>query len=656
MICVSIQGKSLTEIYDILDREDVEMAEIRLDLCDLDEEEREELFSTTDKPLIATCRSSQSLPYRQAEEILLQAVEDGATYVDLELEAPVTMSKRIVRACKDGGIPLIRSCHDYEGTPSIEELRETMDRCRRYGGDIVKIVTTATSTDDWERVSELYKDAAAGSLVAFCMGTEGRESRFEALKLGSPWTYAALSQDDATASGQWSLPEINTALYGERRRLRRGDLQMPASKSFAQRAIIAAALAEGTSLLHGYSSCSDTDSALDVARALGARVTLEGRDLSIKGVGTRRALHIDSINTGESGLLTRLMIPLLAQLNAGSDVRVDGRGTLLRRPLESATDIMASFGVMLTNAEQTGAKDVKVPVRISGHLMPGRADISGKGGSQLISGLLMALPLADSRSTIFVHEPKSIPYMFITVDVLKQFGIEIGTEMEGDDEFIETQDWAYCSSVNFHIKGGQTYHAAEIDLEQDWSSAANFMVAGAIYGEVSIPGLDTKSLQADITILDVLANAGACVSEDEDGTVNVYKAPLTAFDADLSNAPDLFPIVSILSAFAAGESHILGMSRLAGKESNRSEGIMNMLTQLGVEAQRSGDELIVRGETLSQRLASRHLLRGGSYTSAHDHRMVMALKVASLCADSPIVIDDEECVSKSFPDFIKQFS
>ena len=138
---------------------------------------------------------------------------------------------------------------------------------------------------------------------------------------------------------------------------------------------------------------------------------------------------------------------------------------------------------------------------------------------------------------------------------------------------------------------------------------------------------------------------------DDEGTVCVRKAPLEAFRQDLSNAPDLFPIVAVLAAFCAGESRIAGVGRLATKESNRAEAILQMLQQMGVEAHIEDDVLVIFGETLGARLLSGRLLRGGEYTSRHDHRMVMALKVASLGTESPIVIDDEACVGKSFPDF-----
>lgn len=655
MICVSIKGHSELEIYDILDREDVEMAEIRLDLCDLDEVEREELFATTDKPLVATCRTGKGLTWAQAQELLLQAVEDGATFIDLGLEAPVPVSKTITKACREAGVALIRSYHNFERTPETQELEQICSRALRFGADIIKIATLATSDEDWKRLRELYGHYPQGRLLAFCMGEKGRDSRLESLSLGAPFSYCALDASQATAPGQWTLEQMNARLYGPKRRYIRHDLQMPASKSFAQRAIVAAIFAEGTSILHGYTPCSDSEAALDAARAMGADVRVEGRDVTIKGIGpVHGKLPIDHLDTGESGLLTRLMIPLLAQTASG-DVRIDGRATLLNRPLADATDIMASFGVMLTNASGHSGKEVYVPVRVEGRLMNGRADISGKGGSQLISGLLMALPMADGHSDIYVHDPKSIPYMFITLDVLRRFGINISNEMEGDEDFIESEDWSLCSAVNFHIKGGQHYHAAEIDLEQDWSSAAVMAVAGALFGEVSFEGLDTGSLQADISILDILADAGACISQDEDGTVNVFKAPLLAFDIDLGNAPDLFPVTAVLAAFCAGESHISGLGRLVTKESNRSKGILEMLSSLGVDASREGDTLIVHGESLSQRLASGRLLRGGEFSSNHDHRMVMALTVASLGADRAISIDDTSCVAKSFPQFPELF-
>ncbi len=693
MICTSIQGKTLEEILEILESGEVEMAEIRLDLCDLDEEEIEELFTQSDVPLIATCRiaslaqrvaaegdllddagkvlSEQGLYASQprkgrnpaeelAENQLLKAIEAGAKYVDLEVEAPPMMGRKIRQACQEYGTMLIRSFHDFEGTPPEATLLSLLDKGRRFGGEVVKIVTTATCKADADRVMALYREAEPGTLVAFCMGPEGRDSRLEALKQGAPFTYACLTAEEATAPGQWTAAEMDEAVYGNFRFIGTDEtLEMPASKSFAQRAIVAAALAQGTSHLTGYSPCGDNESALAAARKLGARVTVKGSELEITGIGAfENCLSISEMPVGESGFLTRMLIPVLSVV-ADGPVRVTGEKTLLGRPLAGAHDIMASFGVRLVPEnipEESRKGDCFIPLTVKGPLVPGRADVSGKGGSQLISGLLAALPLAGNRSTVYVHDPRSIPYMFITVDVLRKFGIEIGSEMEGGDDFLQTQDWTLCTGLTFKMRGQQHYRAADFRIEGDWSGAANFLVAGAIFGDVEVEGLDTQSLQADISIMDILMDAGASMSQLEGdtpttGPIHVARAPLCAFETDLNNCPDLFPIVAVLAAFCPGESRIRGVERLRHKETDRAAAIVDMLTQMGVPVQVDEDEMTIEGMALPQRLLTGNLLKGGRYTSHADHRMVMALKVAALGADGPVEIDDTACVAKSFPGF-----
>lgn len=693
----------------------IQMAEIRLDRCPLSIDEIEYLFSSSDTPLVATCRvvDDGDGTWEEAEEKLTVAVEAGAAFLDLEIEAPKEIGKRLRRACTEYGTTMIRSSHFFTGTPSDEVLRSIVEKCRRFGGEIVKIAAMAKSEEDVARVLGLYSDAEPDDqrlyeLIAFSMGEIGKASRLECLKLGSPFTYAALNENEAAAPGQWSYSEMLTAVYGDRKPLHCDNpLNMPASKSFAQRAIIAAAMADGESRLGGYSPCGDNEAAIAVAKALGAKVRIESEDgslqvgalrqnspaieatshsgstLIIEGIGSSVNIP-EKINVGESGLLTRLMIPLVSALGNGNQIEIDGIGTLPTRPLRGAAEIMAGFGTVLRPLKQ--APEVHVPLIVQGPLLSGKTSISGKGGSQLISGLLMALPLLPEDSTLHIHDPKSIPYMFITADVLRRFGIKIGSEMEGGEDFLETQDWSLCTGITFKIKGGQKYSPAAFDIEGDWSAAANFLVAGSLFGDVKLTGLDTTSLQADISIMDILMEAGAGLSQIEDGPqgeesangkdsndneaadapeanatqghrglITAQKAPLRAFDTDLNNCPDLFPIVAILAAFCHGRSNIQGFKRLASKESDRGTAILNMLTQMGVEAFASGDTLSITGESVENRLLNGHLLKGGEYTSSHDHRMAMALTIASWCADSPILIDDTTCVSKSFPAFLDTY-
>jgi len=657
MICTSIQNKELPEIQDLLQH--LEMAEIRLDRCALEDGDIDTLFAESDVPLIATCRLSEE---SQAPEILERAIQAGAKYVDLEMEAPAAVGRRIREACREYGTVLIRSYHNFDNTPSREVLLSILDRARSFGGEVVKIVTTATCEADSNTVLSLYEAAEAGTLVAFAMGEAGRQSRLEALRKGAPFTYACVSAEEATAPGQWTTEEMTKAVYGGFRFLQTGTLPMPSSKSFAQRAIIAAALADGTSHLDGYSPCGDNESAISVAKALGAKVSVENNKIVITGISAvSNGLKLEELHTGESGLLTRLMVPLLAVLSP-EKVRVTGEKTLLDRPLSDAHDIMAAFGVRLfpegnKKVSEDRKADCYLPLKVAGPLIPGRADVSGKGGSQLISGLLAALPLTEGKSTVYVHDPRSIPYLFITVDVLKKFGIRMSSEMEGDEDFLETQDWSLCTGLNFHIKGGQHYQAADFAIEADWSGAAPFLTAGAIFGDVEVSGLDTTSLQADISILDILMQAGASMSQLDEptGSIHIRRAPLSAFQADLNNCPDLFPVVAVLAAFCPGDSHLLGVQRLRHKETDRAAAIEQMLQQMGVPVTIEDDEMTITGMGLTQRLATGQLLKGGSYVSHADHRMVMALKLASLGADSPVVIDDVSCVAKSFPNFNELF-
>lgn len=694
MICTTIQNRNLEQVYEAL--EQCEMAEIRLDRCGLKAKDIDELF-TSDIPLVATCRisevaekeltdpemSQQSREIKAmqiAEKRLVRAIEAGARYVDVEIEAQKQMSKRVRAAAHENGTVFIRSYHDFEGTDSLEALKAVVEKCVYHGADMVKVVTMAHSEADVQKVMALYEwcreekvsgnerigALADGGLIAFCMGEAGRNSRLEALTHGAPYTYAALTEEEAAAPGQWAASDMYKAVYGGFPFIDAGPLVMPSSKSFAQRAIIAAALAEGTSHLHGYTPCGDNESALQVARSLGAQVEVDGTEVTITGI----AASFDCIKTltgpdgkpqedyegnpvmdvGESGLLARLMIPIMAQL-CPTDTVFKARGTLLNRHLTGAKEIMEAFGASLTYSF--------MPLSVHGPLNAGRAEISGKHGSQLISGLLMALPFAERNSSLIVKDPKSIPYIFITLEVLKKFGIKIGNEMLGGRDFLESDgDWSLCTEMVFKIKGGQKFKAADIDIEGDWSAAANFLVAGAVFGKAEIHGLDTTSLQADLSIMDILMDAGASLSQTDGdkGPVMVQRAPLKAFNVDASNCPDLFPIISVLAAFCQGTSRLAGVGRLANKESDRAKAILEMLSRMGVKASVEGDEMVIEGHSLTQRLMTDTMLKGGSYSSHDDHRMLMALRVAGLGTDGPVTIDNTDCVAKSFPQFNEMFA
>ena len=562
------------------------------------------------------------------------------------------MCKRLRREAREAGTLLIRSFHDAEGTDSTRSLSAVAEKCIHLGADIVKIATTAASEADADKVLRLYDLFPPENLVAFCMGDAGSRSRVECLAKGAPFSYAALSPEEATAPGQMSLADMRKAVYAGLPGLDvigNEPVEVGCSKSCAQRAIILAALADGTSHISGYSPCRDNESAREAAKALGAKVSCRGDVLSITGTAGRVSA-LKELHAGESGFLTRMMIPVLAATGS-TPVRITGEKTLLARPLPGAAAMLDNFGISLDGE--------KVPLTVSGSFDFANHDtieIDGSGGSQLVSGLLAALPLCKHNCTIHLNKPKSIPYIFMTLDLMRQFGVNVASEMEGPEEFVETQDWSLCDAITFEVKGGCSYKAADVDLEADWSAAANFMVAGAIFGKADIKGLDTKSLQADLSVLDILPLAGAAVSqEEESGIVHVVRGPLRGFEVDASNCPDLVPVMSVLAAFCQGESTITGVARLATKESNRPGVIVEMLKAMGVYARLSGDKLHIDGRTLESRLLTGRLLKGGNYPTYGDHRIAMALAVASLGSDSQIVMDDVTCMDKSFPAFMQTF-
>lgn len=652
MICVSLANKDIDSIFQILERPDVQMAEVRLDSCPLTMEEVEDLFSSIDKPLIATYRLADASQVAEAEAKLLTAIQAGAAFLDLDIDAPAMMCKRLRREAREAGTLLIRSFHDAEGTDSTRSLSAVAEKCIHLGADIVKIATTAASEADVDKVLRLYDLFPPENLVAFCMGDAGSRSRVECLAKGAPFSYAALSPEEATAPGQMSLADMRKAVYAGLPGLDvigNEPVEVGCSKSCAQRAIILAALADGTSHISGYSPCRDNESAIEAAKALGAKVSCRGDVLTITGTAGRVSA-LKELHAGESGFLTRMMIPVLAATGS-TPVRITGEKTLLARPLPGAAAMLDIFGISLDGE--------KVPLTVSGSFDFGNHDtieIDGSGGSQLVSGLLAALPLCKHNCTIRLNKPKSIPYIFMTLDLMRQFGVNVVSEMEGPEEFVETQDWSLCDAITFEVKGGCSYKAADVDLEADWSAAANFMVAGAIFGKADIKGLDTKSLQADLSVLDILPLAGAAVSqEEESGIVHVVRGPLRGFEVDASNCPDLVPVMSVLAAFCQGESTITGVARLATKESNRPGVIVEMLKAMGVYARLSGDKLHIDGRTLESRLLTGRLLKGGNYPTYGDHRIAMALAVASLGSDSQIVMNDVTCMDKSFPAFMQTF-
>jgi 3-phosphoshikimate 1-carboxyvinyltransferase len=398
----------------------------------------------------------------------------------------------------------------------------------------------------------------------------------------------------------------------------KGSVDAPSSKSAMQRYIAGSLLANGISHIHSTMLCEDSLAALEIAKALGAEVSVEGKLVIIKG-GFNPGKN--QIFTGESGLSTRMFSPIVALHD--SEITITGKGSVLKRPVGMVERPLSDLGVRIRS------NNGFLPMKIKGPMKGGRVKADGSVSSQFITGLLMALPVVNDDSLIMVENLVSKPYIDLTVKILKEFGIEI--ENKGYVEFL--------------IKGGQQYSPGNFNVEGDWSGAAFLLVMGAIGGEVMVTGLDTRSVQADKAIIDALARAGAVISYS-DNLIRVSGGDLHGFEFNLSDCPDLAPPLTILALACKGKSILKGAGRLAAKESDRGEALQETMSLLGAKVKNYGEYIEIEGGTL---------LNGGSAASHNDHRIAMTLAVAALISKKPVVIGGMECINKSYPGFIDDY-
>ncbi len=399
----------------------------------------------------------------------------------------------------------------------------------------------------------------------------------------------------------------------------KGQITPPSSKSYAQRAIALALLSRGRTTLRNLEFCKDTRSALKCIEALGAKVEyIDDSTITIEG-GLKpisATLHV-----GESGLATRLFTPI-ASLNP-EPITIEGEGTLLYRPMTMMIEPLRQLGVQVRDGGGF------LPIEVQGPIHGGEICVDGSVSSQFITGLLLALPLAEDDTTLHVSSPVSTPYIDMTIDTARRFGVEI---MHNEDDYTQ-----------FFIEGGQQYTATDLSIEGDWSGAASILVAGAIAGEVTINNLSTLSKQADTAICHALERAGAGLIIEQD-SITVSKRKLRAFEFDATNSPDLFPALAALAAAAEGESVIIGTERLRHKESDRAETIKCEYEKLGIEVDISQKNIMrIRGGEI----------RPATTFSHQDHRIAMSLAVSALRCEGEVVIEGAECVEKSYPTFFE---
>jgi len=393
----------------------------------------------------------------------------------------------------------------------------------------------------------------------------------------------------------------------------KGTVKAPASKSMTQRAIAAALLADGQSIIHNPSYCDDSLAAMSIAVGLGARVEPQVNDLKINGSAI---LKEPKLNCGESGLAIRMFSPIAALYPA--EIIMVGANSLKKRPMFMIEEALNQLGVRCSSTSGF------LPLTIEGPLVGGRCEIDGSVSSQLLTGLLMALPLAVNDSEIIVNNLKSKPYIDMTIQILKSFGITV-----------ENSDYKM-----FRIRGNQKYVPHSYTVEGDWSGGAFLLVAGAINGQICVKGLRSDSMQSDMSVINALEKAGAHFSAGDD-QIEISKSDLNAFEFDSSESPDLFPPLVALASYCKGISSIKGVSRLIFKESNRAKTLREEFGKMGIKIDINDDVMHVTGGKP----------KGSRVESHDDHRIAMALAVASLGAEGKLSIRDSQCVAKSYPCF-----
>lgn len=396
-----------------------------------------------------------------------------------------------------------------------------------------------------------------------------------------------------------------------------GSVAAPPSKSDAHRCLLLAALADGPTKLCIGGSSIDIDVTIRCLEALGTRIQREGDTIVVTPVPFRSGAIL---NCGESGSTLRFLTPVVAA--CCGDTVLTGEGRLPERPMDELLACLYQNGARFTGE--------KLPLTMHGGLKPGVFTLPGHTSSQYVSGLLMALPLLKGDSVIrLTSKLESSGYVDMTRSTMRKFCVNS----------TETPD-------GYEVAGRQVYHAQDrLFVEGDWSGAAFYLAAGAIDGAVTLTGLRMDSLQKDKQIVALLEGFGAAITR-QSGGICVQPAMLHGQDIDVSDIPDLAPILAVVGAFAHGVTRLTNASRLRLKESDRLSSIHTMLRSLGGVVEELPDALIIHGTGA---------LRGGTVDSFADHRIAMAAAVAASNCAQGATITGAECCAKSYPTFFEDF-
>lgn len=407
-----------------------------------------------------------------------------------------------------------------------------------------------------------------------------------------------------------------------------GTIPIPPSKSYSHRAIIAAALATSNkdkevSRIDNLKYSVDITTTTEIMENWGANIEI-GEDFEIiKGNSGIVNPKDEYTQCNESGSTIRFLIPI--GLSSNNKIVFDGKGKLVERPLDSYYKIFDEQGIKYSN------NNGWLPLNVDGQLKSGKYEIEGNISSQYITGLLYALPLLNGDSELRINKTlESKGYIDLTLEILEMSGIKVVNN----------------NYKSFFIKGNQKYNPFDYVIEGDYSQVAFWIVAGILGSEIKCLHVKKDSLQGDREIIEIVQRMGANV-EIFDDYIIVKPSQTYGTVIDISQCPDIGPILTVLAALSKGETKIINAERLRIKESDRITSIKTELNKLGANVEEVGDSLVINGV---------ERLTGSTELSAwNDHRIAMSLAIASIKCDGEIVIDEAESVKKSYPHFWEDF-
>ena len=395
-----------------------------------------------------------------------------------------------------------------------------------------------------------------------------------------------------------------------------GELSPPPSKSVLHRYIIASSLAKGISKIENISFSEDIIATIEAMKKLGAKIEQKDNYLLIDGSDTFKNLNENiEIDCNESGSTLRFLFPL--SIVKENKVLFKGRGKLFKRPMTPYFKNFEKFKIKHSYIDENA-------ILLEGQLKAGIYEIDGNISSQFITGLLFSLPLLDGESKIIINgKLESSNYIDISLDCLNKFGVKIINN----------------SYQEFIIEGNQSYRAGNYRTEADYSQAAFFLVANAIGSKIKINDLSEDSLQGDKKIIDYISEIDNWNSKD-------------TLILDGSETPDIIPILSLKEAVSGKKIEIINVERLRIKESDRLKATVEELSKLNFDLIEKKDSILINSREALKANKNEKIV---SLSAHSDHRIAMMIAIAATCYDGEILLDNLDCVKKSYPNFWEVF-